>query len=204
MPERQYRTLTKRIVDRLAVNGKDAVFWDSDLPGFGLRVYPSGRKVYVVQARNNGKSTRATVGRHGDISPDEVRRDAAKLLARIKARQPIVEPEPQLAPTVADLAERYEREYVALASLPRVSGNRWVFPGRKKSTHQVNINDSWDRVRKHAGLDGEGRREHRRGHSGVGRWQGSTARRFPGGPWRRCRSETARQSTGTGSFKASA
>ncbi len=33
MPERQYRALTKRIVDRLAVNGKDAVFWDSELPG---------------------------------------------------------------------------------------------------------------------------------------------------------------------------
>ena len=42
MAERQYRTLTKRTVDRLAVNGKDAVFWDNELPGFGVRVYPSG------------------------------------------------------------------------------------------------------------------------------------------------------------------
>ena len=41
-----------------------------------------------------------------------------------------------------------------LAALPRVSGNPWVFPGRKKGTHQTNINDSWDRIRKHAGLDG--------------------------------------------------
>ena len=29
-----------------------------------------------------------------------------------------------------------------------------MFPGKKKGAHQVNINDSWDRVRKHAGLDG--------------------------------------------------
>ena len=65
MSERQYRTLTKRIVDRLAVNGKDAVFRDSDLPGFGIRVRPTGRKVYVVQTRTNGESKRVTVGRHG-------------------------------------------------------------------------------------------------------------------------------------------
>ena len=40
-------TISKRIVDSLSVEGKDAVFWDHDLPGFGVRVYPSGRKVYV-------------------------------------------------------------------------------------------------------------------------------------------------------------
>ena len=118
MPERQHRTLTKRIVDRLAADGKDAVFWDRDLPGFGIRVYSTGRKVYVVQARNNGKSMRATVGRHGDIAPDEARKEAAKLLARIKAGQPLVEPEPEPPPTVADLAERYEREYVAMHCKP--------------------------------------------------------------------------------------
>ena len=41
-----------------------------------------------------------------------------------------------------------------LAGLSRVDGNPWVFPGRKKGTRQRNINDSWDRVRKRAGLDG--------------------------------------------------
>ena len=41
-----------------------------------------------------------------------------------------------------------------LADLPRVPGNPWVFPGRKKGTHQRNLNDSWDRVRERADLDG--------------------------------------------------
>jgi integrase len=41
-----------------------------------------------------------------------------------------------------------------LARLSRVEGNPWVFPGRKKGTGQRNINDSWDRVRRRAGLDG--------------------------------------------------
>lgn len=40
-----------------------------------------------------------------------------------------------------------------LAELPRIDGNPWVFPGKTKGTHQVNINDSWDRVRRRAGLD---------------------------------------------------
>ena len=40
-----------------------------------------------------------------------------------------------------------------LTGLSRVPGNPWVFPGRKKGTGQRNINDSWDRVRKRAGLD---------------------------------------------------
>ena len=38
MVTHQVRTLTKRIVDRLAVDDKDAVFRDRELPGFGLRV----------------------------------------------------------------------------------------------------------------------------------------------------------------------
>ena len=54
-------TISKRIDDLLSVEGKDAVFWDHDLPGFGVRVYPSGRKVYVVQSRGpNGPNSPLT------------------------------------------------------------------------------------------------------------------------------------------------
>ena len=41
--------------DDLAANvealkaGKDTILWSSELPGFGVRVYPNGTKVYVVQ-----------------------------------------------------------------------------------------------------------------------------------------------------------
>jgi len=37
--------------------------------------------------------------------------------------------------------------------LSRTPGNPWVFPGKKKGTRLVNLNDSWDRVRKEAGLE---------------------------------------------------
>ena len=41
-----------------------------------------------------------------------------------------------------------------LNGLARTPDNSWVFPGKKKGTRLVNINDSWDRVRTRAGLDG--------------------------------------------------
>ncbi len=114
MAEPQHRTLSKRIIDRLSVDDKDTVFWDRDLPGFGVRVYPSGAKVYVVQSRAFGRSKRVTVGRHGELSAEQARREAAHVITRIKAGEPPALPEPAAAPTVRDLAERYEREYVAM------------------------------------------------------------------------------------------
>ena len=41
-----------------------------------------------------------------------------------------------------------------LNSLSRTPGSPWIFPGKKKDTRLVNLNDSWDRVRRRAGLDG--------------------------------------------------
>ena len=53
MPKQADLRISKRAVDALSVEGREAVFWDRDLPGFGVRVYPSGRKVYVVQSRGS-------------------------------------------------------------------------------------------------------------------------------------------------------
>ena len=118
MAKPQYLTLSKRIIDRLSVDDKDAVFWDRDLPGFGVRVYPSGAKVYVVQTRAFGRSKRVTLGRHGEVSADQARKEAARVIARIKAGDSETTAEPSPAPTVVDLAERYEREYVAMHCKP--------------------------------------------------------------------------------------
>ena len=123
MTTRQYRTLTKRTVDRLSVTDKDAVFWDRELRGFGLRVYPSGAKVYVVQTRFAGRSKRVTVGRHGDLAPDQARKDAARIIARLKAGETPIEEPPTPEPTVAELAERYQREHVAMHCKPATAAH---------------------------------------------------------------------------------
>ena len=92
MTKQRRGRISKCSVDGLAVEDKDAVFWDRDLKGFGVRVYPSGAKVYVVQTRVFGRSKRVTVGRHGKLS-----------VPRIKAGQSTPLAEPSAAPTVADL-----------------------------------------------------------------------------------------------------
>ena len=129
MARLQYRTISKRTVDRLSAEGKDAVFWDRELSGFGVRVYPSGTKVYVIQTRAQGKSTRIAIGRHGVISADQARRKAAMLIARIKAGED-PSPAPSASatrPTVANLAERYLAEHVAVRCKPRTAETyRWL------------------------------------------------------------------------------
>ena len=83
----QKKTLSNRTVAALEVD-RDTVFWDRDLTGFGVRVYPSGGKVYVAQARERTGDRlpkRVTVGRHGVLNADEARQRAALIIARIKA-----------------------------------------------------------------------------------------------------------------------
>ena len=46
--------LSKRTIDALSVERGDKVFWDRALPGFGIRVHATGRKIYVAQARTPG------------------------------------------------------------------------------------------------------------------------------------------------------
>ena len=115
-------TISRRTVEALKAD-KDTVFWDSELLGFGVRVYPTGRKVYVVQTRAGGKDgKRVTVGRHGVITAEEARRRAALIVARIKAgEEPVPEPMAvKLAngPTVADLAAVYLDQVVAVRLKP--------------------------------------------------------------------------------------
>ena len=111
MPRRSERKLTKRVVDALSVEKDDAVFWDRELAGFGVRVYATGRKVYVVQSRGPWGPRRVTLGKHGEMSTDEARKTAAGVIDRIKRGE---EPEPrpsEAAPTVAGLCERFMRDH---------------------------------------------------------------------------------------------
>ena len=122
----QYRTLSNRTVERLKAE-KDTVFWDRELTGFGVRVYPTGGKVYVVQARGPGGPKRMTVGRHGVLGAEQARRRAALLIARVKAGEAPV-PEPTATreaggPTVEELARRYLEEHVAVRYKPSAAAS---------------------------------------------------------------------------------
>ena len=75
--------LSKRAVDAAEPKGKDYVIWDDDLPGFGLRVFTSGKRSYVLQYRAAGRSRRYTIGLHGVWTPEMARQEAKVQLGRI-------------------------------------------------------------------------------------------------------------------------
>ena len=112
MPKRSDLKLTKRTVDALEVDGKDALFWDRELAGFGVRVHATGRKTYVVQSRGPGGPKRVTLGRHGELAVDEARKRAASLIDCIKRGEDFSAAAPEAAATVAGLAERFMRTHV--------------------------------------------------------------------------------------------
>ena len=113
MPRRSTLTPSGRAVDRLSVAGRDRIFWDRELAGFGVRVYPSGRKVYVVQSRAHGGPRRVTLGTHGELTTTQARLRAAQAIDRIKRGEEPAAPPAQAGATIADLAARYLSAHVA-------------------------------------------------------------------------------------------
>ena len=77
--------ISKRSVDALECKPtQDRNFlWDDGLEGFGVVAFPSGKKVFVVQFRQNGRSRRVSIGKYGTLTPDEARGKAKKLLGAV-------------------------------------------------------------------------------------------------------------------------
>ena len=77
--------ITKRFVESAKSLDRDTVFWDDRVPGFGLRVKPSGRKTYVIQYRTqNKRSRRITVGDARIFTPEQARNEAREILRKAK------------------------------------------------------------------------------------------------------------------------
>jgi integrase len=92
--------LTKAMVDRIALPaGKsDAIVWDSDLPGFGLRLRAGGSRVWIVQYRVESSQRRESIGRADRVTVDEARKAAKRLLARVElGHDPVAEEREQAA-----------------------------------------------------------------------------------------------------------
>ncbi len=121
MPSNRVPRLTRRAVDAIKANGKDSVYWDGKLTGFGLRVRKSGCKRYFVQTRVNGRLRWFTIGPHGSMTPGEARAKALEILAEAKrgvdAR--ISGPQRDTGTKVADLCRRFLDEYVPNHCKPR-------------------------------------------------------------------------------------
>jgi hypothetical protein len=71
MPQLKF---TKSAIGALPTSTKDAVYWDRECPGFGIKVTPKGRKVFFVLYRIAGHRFAAAQihnrpGRPGNAAP---------------------------------------------------------------------------------------------------------------------------------------
>jgi hypothetical protein len=87
--------LTKSAIDALPTSKSDIVYWDSGCPGFGVKVTPKGRKVFIVLYRNGGASSKLrkyTIGPHGRVTLHQARVAAQKVFAaKLEGRDPAAE-----------------------------------------------------------------------------------------------------------------
>ena len=72
------------VLGRLPPTSRDQAFYrDAQLKGFALRVTANGIKSFVVEKLVNGKVRRMTLGRYGELTIEQARREAQKLLGKI-------------------------------------------------------------------------------------------------------------------------
>lgn len=62
------------------------VWWDTELRGFGVRVFPTGHKVFLVRYRTlAGEQRKPKIGAFGKYTVEDARKEAKKVLARVLA-----------------------------------------------------------------------------------------------------------------------
>ena len=78
--------LTKRYVEKIEPDSHaDYVAWDDELRGFGVRIWPSGKRSYVLKYRTRlGRQRKITIGPHGPLTAEKARTRALNWLSEVK------------------------------------------------------------------------------------------------------------------------
>ena len=113
--------LTKSVIDDLPTPAKEVVYWDAACPGFGVKLTPAGRKVFVVLYRTGGAGSRLrkyTIGPYGRVTLHQARVSAQKVFAaRLEGRDLAAEKRAarkrMTVDRVEDLLEAYIAQHVS-------------------------------------------------------------------------------------------
>src|SRR5947209_3651153 len=118
--------LTKSAIDALPTPQSDVVYWDTGYPGFGVKVTPKGRKVFVVLYRTGGAGTRLrkyTIGPYGRVTLHKAQVTAHKdFTAKLEGRDPAAEKRQAKRRVVADRVDDLLEAYFAQHLSQRRSG----------------------------------------------------------------------------------
>src|ERR1700741_4579591 len=84
--------MTKTAIDALPTSKSDVVYWDTGCPGFGIKVTPKGRKVFIVLYRAGGARSQLrkyTIGPYGRVTLHQARVAAQRVFsAKLEGRDP--------------------------------------------------------------------------------------------------------------------
>jgi hypothetical protein len=83
MPNAKLRQDTVRSIPYIGTGKAQCIYWDEGLPGFGLRLYSSGKRVYVCSYRVSQRKRLASLGRADVLTLDEARRKAKRYLGQV-------------------------------------------------------------------------------------------------------------------------
>lgn len=106
--------ITIRSAKAMQPKAKDHFLWDDELKGFGLRCSPTGRKVFVLQYRHDGRTRRMTLGPFGALTPDQARDLARKHRGEVAQGEDPSSDRQKLrrTPNVSALCDRFLEEHV--------------------------------------------------------------------------------------------
>lgn len=119
--------LTKAVIDQLPTPTKDAFYWDAKLPGFGVKVSPSGHRSYVIQYRDNrNRSKRLTLSTPSLMSLETVREEARRKLQQVRdgIDPAVVRQERIEEPLVGELLDRWLRDCLDKAEVTATDRSR--------------------------------------------------------------------------------
>ncbi len=105
--------LTKRIIDSLIPEKVWDVRWDSELAGFGIRLYSGGKKSFVLSYRLMGQKKLMVIGGYGALTLDEARNIAKIKLAELIQGQNPAKDSNKLSKnkTMTDFSNQYIENY---------------------------------------------------------------------------------------------
>jgi hypothetical protein len=111
--------LTERLVKAIEPDGtRDLLVFDDEVTGFGLCVYRSGKRAFVLTYRIAGRKRRLTIGSWPDWSVTAAREEAKRLKREIDSgHDPLGHRiERRNAPTMRELFDRYLKEHAVKLS----------------------------------------------------------------------------------------
>ncbi len=114
--------LNKRTIDEVAYEGPGGCYlWDLQQPGFGLRIYLTGAKSFVVSYWTKGRRRFYTIGRYGRITRPQAREAALEVFLQVhRGEDPSASRQAaHQAPTVVDLADRHIKDHDRIKNKPR-------------------------------------------------------------------------------------